>query len=243
VGEHTDQGITIELHTKIHRPMPVRTVDITAQLWAATPRPGRNEYPSLGALMTHLLMHAAVNMQLRILRMLQLHDIALLAPRLSVPDWEEVLGPNKRGGLSWWAMPPLQLVSHYYPSAIPAAAIDTAGTGCTALLRALARRLRLSEASASNLQRSLFPALLWSGSLPEAATCVANRLHRGMQALVGNAQIPVATDLQPWITPSHRRRFLEVLLGRPRPETLLVVSAALDCDIPSSPDQAQPRAA
>ena len=97
-GEHADHGITIELHAR-DRPTltPVRVVDITSRLWPAAPRPGRNAYPPLAALMSHLLVHAAVNMQMRILRMLQLHDIALLAPRLSSTDWDELLQPAAPG--------------------------------------------------------------------------------------------------------------------------------------------------
>ncbi len=120
LGERADQGITIELHTRIDRPMPVRIVDITAHLWPAMPRPGRNDYPSLGSLMRHLLMHAAVNMQIRILRMLQLHDIALLAPRLSDSDWHAALTPGDGRALSWWALPPLQLTSALLPGRYPA---------------------------------------------------------------------------------------------------------------------------
>ena len=243
LGEHADQGITIELHSRIHWPMPVRVVDITAQLWPATPRSGRNDYPSLGALMAHLLMHAAVNMQLRILRMLQLHDIALLARRMSVSDWNEVLEPSVGCGPSWWSLPPLQLTEHYYPGAIPVPTIESARVGCPALLRFLTPGWRISEVSASNLRRSLFPALTWAGSVPEAANCVGNRLMRGMQALRGSPRIPATTELQPWITPSHRWRLLEVVLGRSRPESLSVIRAALDSDLPASPSQARPKAA
>jgi hypothetical protein len=242
-GEHADNGITIELHAKIDRPMPVRMVDITAQLWPSAPRPGRNSYPSVAALMGHLLMHAAVNMQMRILRMLQLHDIALLAPRLSSTDWKELLLRGDGRTTSWWAMPPLQLTQHYYPGVIPAAAIDSVKSACSPLLRFVAPRFRLSGVSASNMSRSVFPALSWVGSVPEAVNCVGNRLQSGMRALRGNTTIRAATELEPWITRSHRRRLLEVLLGRPRPETLLVIKAALDGDQSLARDQAQPEAA
>jgi hypothetical protein len=242
LGEHADNGVTIELHTRIARPLPVRNVDITEQLWPPAPQPGRNDYRSLSAMMGHLLMHAAVNMQTRLLRMVQLHDIALLAPRLSADDWIGLLAPGEGRAVAWWAMPPLQLTSHYYPEAIPALAISTAASGCTALLRRLAHRLRLSDVSASNLRRSVFPALSWVGSVPEAAYWVGNRLRSGFQALRGGS-VQAAIELQPWLTASHRHRLLEVVLGRPRPETLLVVNAALEDMHWPAPDQTQPRAA
>ena len=243
LGEHADNGITIELHAKVGRPMPVRPVDITAQLWPLVPRPGRNGYRSSAALMGHLLMHAAVDMQRRILRMLQLHDIALLAPLLSTADWNEVLTFGDGQAHSWWAMPPLQLAAHYYPGVIPAAVLQASRSCSSALLRLVAPRFRLSSLSASNLRRAVFPALSWVNSLPEAVHCINHRLHDGIKALRGDTTMTEATDLQPWITRSHRRRLLEVLVGRPRPETLRVVLAALESELVSAPDQAQSKVA
>ena len=230
LGEHADNGITIEVHATINWSMPIRLVDITSELWPSAPRPGRNDYPSLAALMGHLLMHAAVNMQMRILRMLQLHDMALLARRLSAADWNELLTPGDGRAPPWWTMPPLQLMKRYYPGVIPSDAIAAVEPGCSALLKFVAPRLRLSDVSASNLRRPVFPALSWAGSLPEAFSCVRDRLHRGAQALHGGTTIQTAIELQPWITRSHRRRLFDVLLGRPRPETLLIVQAALGHD-------------
>ena len=227
LAEHADNGITIEVHAAISRTMPVRLVDITAQLWPSAPQAGRNGYPSLATLLGHLLMHVAVNMQMRIVRMLQLHDIALLAPRLSTADWEELLASGNGHAPPWWALPPLRLVQRYYPQSIPEGVIAAAEPGCPALLRFSASRLRLTDVSASNLRRAVFPGLSWAGSLPEAFGCLAKRVQRGTQALTGSAAITNATELEPWITPSHRRRLFDVLRGRPRPETLLIVEAAL----------------
>ena len=230
LGEHADSGITIELHATIRRPMPVRLVDITAQLWPSAPRPGRNDYPSLAALMGHLLMHAAVNMQVRILRMIQLHDMALLAPRLSTTDWSALLAPGYGRAPPWWAAPPLQLMKRYYPDAIPRGAIEAVNAGCSALLKYTAPRLRLSDVSVSNPHRPVFPALSWAGSFPEAFSCIGKRLHRGAQALRGGTATQDTVDFQPWITRSYRRRVIDLLLGRPRTETQMMVAAALDHD-------------
>ena len=41
--------------------------------------------------MRHLLLHAAGNMRAHALRLVQLHDIALLAPRLDAAAWERLL--------------------------------------------------------------------------------------------------------------------------------------------------------
>lgn len=243
LSEHADNGITVEIHTAIRWPMPVRMVNITPELWPVAPPPGRNEYPSLAALMGHLLMHVAVNMQTRILRMVQLHDIALLAPRLSAADWSELLNPGKGRPAPWWAMPPLRLTKRYYAGAIPDAAIAAVERSCPRLLRISAPRLRLSDVSASNARRPILPALFWAGSWSEALGCVSQRFYRGTQAVRGAPGTPDATELQPWITRSHRRRLFDVLLGQPRPETIMMITAALNGELSTASTQKPPNAA
>ena len=140
-------------------------------------------------------------------------------------------------------MPPLLLTARYYPGSVPAAAIEAARADCAALLRFVAPRLRVSDVSASNVRAAVFPALSWVGSLPEALSCVATRLLSGVRGLRGDTAMPQATELQPWITRSHRRRVLEVLLGRPRPEALRVVAAALNTEPATDLAQARRNAA
>jgi hypothetical protein len=231
------------VHTKISHTMPVRQVDITAGLWTATPRPGCNDYPSLAALMGHLLMHVAVNMQVRIVRMVQLHDIALLAPRLSAADWSQLLSPNDDGVAPWWAVPPLYLMRRYYPSAIPPSAIEAVKRACPAFLRIAAPRLRLADVSVANSRRSVIPALIWASSITEALRWMGGRLTRGLQAMSGSTELPEATEIKPWITRPHRRRALELLLRRPRPETVMMVTAALGGDPPFASSYEQRNAA
>lgn len=243
LAEHAGNGVTIELHASISAPMPVRQVDITPSLWPVAPRPGRNGYPAVSALMTHLLHHAAVNMQQRMLRMIQLHDIALLAARMSRDDWQRVVDPGQPHG-SWWAAPPLRLVQRYYPTAAPEAVCTALEARCSRLLRFNARRTRLSALSASNPRRSMIPALAWSRSSSEALHCVARRLARSAHALGGGKGVPGITELQAWTTPpSYRQAMLNVLRGRPRPETVMMVAAALDDEFSVGADQWQPSAA
>ena len=243
LAEHADNGITIEVHTKISQSMPVRQVDITAGLWTMTPRPGCNDYPSLAALMRHLLMHVAVNMQVRIVRMLQLQDIALLAPRLTAADWSGLLSPNDGRVAPWWAMPPLHLMRRYFPSAIPPTAIEAVKRACPMFLRIAAPRLRLADVSVANSRRPVFPALIWSNSPSEALYWMGGRLTRGLRAMSGSSGLPEATEIMPWITRPHRRRALELLLRRPRPETLMMVTAALAGDPPFTSSYEPPNAA
>jgi hypothetical protein len=228
--EHSENGITVELHARISRCMPTRVVDITPDLWSSTPHPGRNAYPNLVALMRHLLMHTAVNMQLRIVRMVQLHDMALLAPLLSGEDWQAMLDPQSPGGPRWWAFPPLSLLHRYYPSVVPAKARAAAALRCPPVLRIAASKVKLSGVSVSNPRRPIFPALFWSGSLMEASRCVTERLQQGARAFRGGASKASVNELQPWIERVHRRRSIDVLVGRARPETVMMLSAAINHD-------------
>ena len=97
LGEHADSPINIEVHTRIAEQLPVTAVDITRFLVPPAAHSGINEYPSPAALMLHLLLHAAGNMRARALRLIQLHDIALLARRLGSRDWEELLAMRPNG--------------------------------------------------------------------------------------------------------------------------------------------------
>ena len=111
----------------------MREVDITRTVLPGDPHPGLNRYRSGAALMTHLLLHAAGNIRARALRLLHLHDIALLATRLHGDAWESVLQQDGRG--AWWAFPALQLTARYYPDAIPLSVLERAQSACPWPLR------------------------------------------------------------------------------------------------------------
>ena len=65
LGEHVDNEIKIELHTRIMEPLPIREVDITSFLLPRPMAAGLHGYRSAAALMSHLLLHAAGNMRAR----------------------------------------------------------------------------------------------------------------------------------------------------------------------------------
>lgn len=71
--------------------LPWRITDITDFIMGPQQRPGLNAYASNAALMMHLLLHAAGSMPTKMLRLVQLHDIALLASRMTGQDWEELI--------------------------------------------------------------------------------------------------------------------------------------------------------
>src|SRR3546814_20380207 len=100
--------------------------------------------------MGHLLLHAAGNTCNRSLRLMHLHDIALLSTRMSVGDWI-ALGECDDGGAPWWALPPLAMVDRYYPGAIPADVLAGLSRQCPLLLRLFSRRQTMTRASCSGI--------------------------------------------------------------------------------------------
>lgn len=230
LGEHRDTPVNIELHTGIRERLPVSMVDITARIYPRTPQPGMNPYPSNGALMSHLLLHAAGNMCGRSLRLLHLHDIARLAMRLSASDWE-VLWADA-GAPPWWALPPLQLAARHYPEAIPAAVLARLARTCPLLLRSVSRRQSLTRVSCSELWLHAFAGIEWSRSLGEAGRYLRNRVSPPDEARKERADM-ARTQLwlqgQGWVAAPHRRRVLTWLTRPvPRMDMLYAVRAALE---------------
>jgi len=230
LGEHRDTPVNIELHTGIRERLPVSMVDITARIYPRTPRPGLNPYPSNGALMSHLLLHAAGNMCGRSLRLLHLHDIARLAMRLSASDWE-VLWADA-GAPPWWALPPLRLAARHYPEAIPAAVLARLARDCPLLLRTVSHRQSLTRVSCSELWLHAFAGIEWSRSLGEAGRYLRNRVRPpddARQERADMARTQLWLQGQAWVTAPHRHRVLTWLTHPvPRMDMLYAVRAALE---------------
>lgn len=231
LGEHRDTPINIELHTRIQERLPISTVDITERIYPRTPVPGLNAYPSNGALMSHLLLHAAGNICGRSLRLVHLNDMALLAARMSANDWN-ALWDERTGEPPWWALPPLRMVARYYTRAIPDTLLARLEPECPALLRTLSRRQTLTQVSCSALWLTALPGIEWSRSMSEAGRCVRNRIKPTEEAVKERADM-VRTQVwlqgQSWVTLKQGRRMLTWLTRPvPRMDTLYVVRAALE---------------
>lgn len=231
LGEHCDTPVNIELHSHIHERLPVATTDITAQVQPPDAMPGLNPYPSTSALMSHLLLHAAGNVCNRSLRLIHMHDIALLARRMRMRDWQDCLGEHAGDG-AWWALPPLALVARYYPGAIPADVIAHLETRCPAWLKAVTRRQTITRVSCSDLWLHALPGIEWSRSVQDVTHYLRRRLRPPAEAVKERSDM-VRTQLwlqgQDWVTSSQHRRLLTWLTKPvPRMDTLYVVRAALE---------------
>jgi hypothetical protein len=230
-GEHPDNPLDIELHQVIAEPLPFRSVDITAALWPAEPGAGLVAYAHERELMRHLLLHAAGNMRAHALRQLQLHDIALLAARLTKADWQALLDtPESRGGC-WWMWPVLELTARYYPQALPAHCLEFRAR-CPPLLRAAAARNTLAKVSWSNLRIAAFPGLSWSRSAHEAVQFMRTRMFPAREALEELARsvesMPALRTVR-WYEQKHATRVLRWIFSRPpRVQTITAVTAVLN---------------
>ena len=176
LGEHAANSLKIELHERICERLPLRLTDISEIVYPAEPRPGLNCYPSRGALMLHLLLHAAGSMAFQCLRILQLHDIALLARLMADADWNVIIGPNSSARL-WWAYPPLELASRYYRASVPARVLAALKSNCPYILRAVGTHKSLVEVSYSYLWIKAFPGIEWSHSLGEMLAYTLGRVR------------------------------------------------------------------
>jgi hypothetical protein len=235
LGEHRDTPVNIELHTRIQERLPVSTVDITERIHPCVPQLGLNDYPSTGALMSHLLLHAAGNICGRSLRLLHLHDISLLAARMLASDWD-VLWDEHAAEPPWWALPPLRLVARYYKNAVPEAVFARLERDCPPLLRTISRRQTLTRVSCSELWLHALPGIEWSRSVREVGRYVRNRVRPSAEAIQERADM-VRTQLwlqgQSWVTANHVHRILTWLTRPvPRMDTMYVVRAALEAPAP-----------
>ncbi len=180
MGEHAQNYLKVELHERIAEILPLRATDVTECVFPRRPHPGLNAYPSNAALMIHLLIHAASAMAIRTLRLLQLHDIALVSSRMSGPDWDALVTHRGNTGEGpWWALPPLQMTARYYGAAVPANILAALSNHCHRTLRHISRHRSLSDASFSYPWIEAFPGIGWSRSIAEVLQYAASRIRPG----------------------------------------------------------------
>jgi hypothetical protein len=231
LGEHADNHLKIELHERIAEPLPIDITDITDWVFPAQPRTGLNGYPSKGALMSHLLLHAAGAMTCRALRLLHLHDIALLSRSMTDEDWDAIVKHCAGSQRHRWALPPLQLTARYYTRAIPTRVLVALAAGFPRLSGAITRRQTLTDVSLSRLRIDAFPGIQWSRSASEMARYVMSRVHPSRETLELRKkalQLQSATSTSRWHHLSQFQRMLRWVMSRPvRAETIYSIRMAL----------------
>jgi hypothetical protein len=230
LGEHADNDLIVELHERIGEKLPWRITDVSELVFTPQAHAGLNAYASKASLMIHLLLHAAGSMPIRALRVLQLHDLALLSSCMTEPEWSEVLAQGARGPRFWWAYPPLKLASRYYPSKIPSEVLDALAAQCPYLLRRVAAEHSIYDVSYSYPWVDAFPGIEWSQSLAELVGYVASRVRpaKGHQVLRDYDAKTQPISQNQWAGLSQSRRMLRWATSRPtRPLTMHAVATAL----------------
>jgi hypothetical protein len=230
LGEHSNNNIKIELHHRICEMLPRRLTDVSESIFPREAWPGLNAYPSLASLMTHLLLHAAGGMAFQTLRLLQLHDIALLTAHMTTADWNAVLNSTAASG-HWWLLPPLQLTSIYYPATVPKRVLKVVDESCPWLLRRVTSRKTLCDVSLSHLWIDAFPGIEWSRSAPDLARYIVGRIRPGVQHLAqrdANVRTQAWASQSRWQKLSQGRRILRWVMSRQtRAATMYAVNAAI----------------
>jgi hypothetical protein len=231
MGEHAQNYLKIELHERVAEILPLRITDVTDSVLPSRPHPGLNAYPSNAALIIHLLIHAASAMAYRSLRLLHLHDIGLVASRMSDSDWDELLAHGRNAGGPWWAMPPLQLTARYYDTTVPKDVLTALADRCQWTLRRAAHRQLVSDVSLSDTWIEAFPGIGWCRSVGEMLEYVASRIRpdaevqRIRKVMV---QTQVAISRSQWGRLSYGRQILRHVMSRQtRPDTLHAVRTAV----------------
>lgn len=229
-GEHRNNSVKIELHERICEKLPWRLTDVSEFIFPVQPCYGLNSYPSNASLMRHLLLHAAGSMAFQGLRILQLHDISLLAQRMSESDWNEIAA-DPRAHRMWWAFPPLDLVSRYYKGRIPSHVLAAMKDSCPFFLRTIARQTSLVAVSYSHLWVKAFPGIEWSQSASEMLRYAASRVRPGTAHLAHRehvAKTEVWARQSQWSHLPQNRRIMQWIFSRQaRPVTMLAIVAAL----------------
>jgi hypothetical protein len=231
LGEHSNNGVKIELHERICERLPWRITDVSEHVFPPQPQPGLNAYPAKASLMIHLLLHAAGSMAFQSLRLLHLHDLARLSSQMTEEDWDAVLKAGERGDRPWWAYPPLNLTSRYFPSKIPVSVLNALANECPYLLERATRHRTLCDVSYSRLWMDAFPGMEWSRSLREALRYVASRVRPSEEQIAFRAYVAKSegwASRGQWSRLSQSRRILHWITSRPtRLVTMHAVRAAL----------------
>jgi hypothetical protein len=227
LGERHDYPIKVELHWRIRERLPLELTDVSQFVFPANPQPGLNPYPSRASLLMHLVLHAAGSMINRDMRLVHLHDLALVCGRMQAGDWEEILCRGESGTQSlWWFAPPLQLARRYYPDIVPSSILQRLQSTCPARLRRAATRRSVTDFSHSNLWVRAFPGIAWAQSGSEAFRYILGRVHpdaeaRRMRKI--DAASPWAAH-SPWLGLPQGSRILRWITSRPtRPATMYTV--------------------
>lgn len=230
-AEHVDFPLKIEVHTVVAESLPYSKVEITDNLWSQFGPYGLKSYPTLSALMMHLVLHCAGNMRAHAMRQIQIHDIAVLGRRFTQTDWENLIVDRVTGAKRWWLFPPFALAEFYYAGSVPRDALCEMRAACPVALRLAVDRETVTNVSWSNLRIHAFPGITWSRTPLEALRYIRSRVfppRTALEELKAGRQSQARPEPVPWYDISHSRRIFRWLFcSPPRVQTLASLHEAL----------------
>jgi hypothetical protein len=205
-GEHPANPRSLDLHIQLEEQFWGLRYDLTSSAWAGA-EPGK----LLGveallmrptALLHHLAVHASSDAIARRIRLLHLHDIALVARKVDDQGWQQILGWAGEQREQRLIYPALAFTSRYYP-VVPAAVLNELRAGMPpALLRHLDEST-LDRFSFCNTAPTLLgERLLWFRSGRERAAALRHML------------LPDAGEIATWYPALARPALLPLAYAR-----------------------------
>lgn len=196
-GEHPDNPRGVEVHMAVGERLRAISYTITASLWAGA-RAGLCAgapclLPATGDLLHHLLIHAAHSMINRRLRLVQLYDLALVAPLVSPTVWQTLVAGAVHARETRLLYAPLVLAERVFGALAPAPARAALATSTPAPLRRLLHDLTPSQVSLCNRQEATpgfklawyHPGPEWIGALLRVAVPAPAELRQRYPATAG----------------------------------------------------------
>ena len=224
-GEHPDNPIKLELHTRLYDNVPREEIDLTplfAGLCQSTPA----QPPSFVDVFVYAILHATDHMMKRTLRFITLHDLLLLSQRLLRAEWDEVQARLGAYGGAWWAYPPLKLLQRYVPDALAPDIAAWLETHTTGQLRQRVPGMTMTEVSFCNLRPAYVRHLmLWARDWRETVQYASERLlgtgrmgwetnhHWVRQSYAFSPVTSPYRRLIKWLSPGAYRAGVEELFG------------------------------
>ena len=196
-GEHPDNPRGVEVHSAVGERLRAIRCDITAALWedasegscAGAPCP----MPTADALLQHLLIHTCHNIIYRRLRLIQLYDLALVAPQVSEAAWHAMADSFARAGEARLLFAPLAMAEAVFGPLAPPAARARLAQATPAALRRLLTQTTPSELSLCNRSEVspqfrlawYRPGGEWLGALLRVALPAPTELRQRYPAAIG----------------------------------------------------------
>jgi hypothetical protein len=144
-GEHPDNPRSLDLHTRLAEQFWNIRYDLTDRAWSDSScgellsQPAQLMRPEL--LLHHLAIHTSCDMIARRVRLLHLHDIALVASEVDTAGWEAMLAHARSRREERFVYPALAMTSRHYPI-VPETVLQALRPGVP---QALLRHLQTSD--------------------------------------------------------------------------------------------------